>query len=104
MISYYWQVVIAIGTLSIITRILPFLFARFMTDTFTEIGKLLPSYIMLLLVIYEINLSTVTRPPYAIPAILSLSLVTAVHVRFRNTLVSLFSGTALYIFLMNVWL
>ena len=97
MITYYWQVTLALGFLIIITRSLPFLFAKFMNEGFNNIGKLLPSYIMLLLVIYELDLNTITKPPYGLPAFLSLALVTLIHLWLRNTFISLIAGTTVYI-------
>ncbi|MFI4919626.1 MAG: AzlD domain-containing protein [Legionellales bacterium] len=101
MISYYWQVTLSLSLLIVITRMLPFLFGRFMSNDFNEVGKLLPSYIMLLLVVYELNLKTITQPPYGIPALLSLGLMTAVHLWLKNTFISLISGTAFYILLIT---
>lgn len=103
MISYYWQVTMALCLLIITTRSLPFLFAKFMKEEFNEIGKLLPAYIMLLLVIYELNLSIITKPPYGLPAILSLALITIIHLWLRNTFISLISGTTFYIVLMSTF-
>jgi branched-subunit amino acid transport protein AzlD len=99
--SYYWQVTLALNLLIIITRILPFLFGRFMSQDFNEVGKLLPAYIMLLLVVYEINLNTITNPPYGIPAVLALLFIFVIHSWLKNTLISLLSSTSFYILL--VW-
>lgn len=99
MISYYWQVTLVLSLLIICTRSLPFVFARFMNERFNQIGKLLPSYIMLLLVVYEINLNTLSKPPYGLPAFLTLGTVLLVHLWLRNTFFSLILGTSLYIYL-----
>lgn len=94
--SYFWQITLVLSAVIISTRSLPFVFAKFMGQRFNEIGRLLPAYIMLLLVIYEIGLKNFTTPPYALPAIIALGLLTLVHWWLRNTFVSLFVGTACY--------
>ena len=95
--SYYWQVTLTLSLLIITTRMLPFLVGKFMSVNLNEVGKLLPAYIMLLLVIYEINLNLVTTPPYGIPAVLALLFITFIHLWLKNTLISLISSTFLYI-------
>lgn len=100
MILYYWQVTFALMLLIIFTRSLPFLFARFMTSNFNETGKLLPAYIMLLLIIRGLDLNTLKYPPYGIPAFIALAVTTAIHLWQRNTLISLIMGTGCYILLL----
>lgn len=101
MFNYYGQVSIALILLTIATRMLPFVVSRFMTTRANEIGKLLPSYIMLLLVIYEMDLSTLSSPPYGLPAIISLLFLTGIHRWLENTFISLLTSTTLYILLMT---
>ncbi|KTD13998.1 branched-chain amino acid transporter AzlD [Legionella israelensis] len=100
---YYWLVTISLSLLIIVTRSLPFLMARFMTKRLNELGKYLPAYIMLLLVIYEIDIQTIIRPPYAITAWLALSILLAIHLWLRNTLLSIFIGTLSYIIIGEFW-
>lgn len=104
MISYFWQITLALSFTIIVTRSFPFVFARFMKEHFNEIGRLLPAYIMLLLVIYEIGLHSFTIPPYGLSALIALTLLTLVHWRFRNTFLSLIVGTVCYIMLTSVML
>ncbi|VEG90143.1 branched-chain amino acid transporter permease [Legionella spiritensis] len=101
MTGSYWQITIALCFLILITRGLPFLFASYMKDNFNKIGKLLPAYIMLLLVIYEIDIRSFTHPPYGLPAIFSLLFLTVIHLWLRNTFVSLATSTVLYIGLIH---
>lgn len=97
MTAYYWSITLALCTLIIITRMLPFFIGRYISADFNKTGKLLPAYIMLLLVIYEMDISTLTVPPYGMPAFLSLGGLLVVHLLFRITLLSLFTGTALFL-------
>lgn len=101
--SYYWLVTISLSLLIILTRFLPFLMARFMTERLNRLGKFLPAYIMLLLVIYEIDINSMIQPPYALPAWLALSILLAIHLWLRNTLVSLFIGTLSYLIISHYW-
>lgn len=98
--SYYTSVLIALFLLSAITRALPFFVGKYMSARINQLGKLLPAYIMLLLVIYEINIDNIITKPYAWPAFVALGILTAIHLWRRNTLLSLFVGTASYLLLL----
>lgn len=102
MTTYYWVITIALCALIIVTRMLPFFIGRYMSAHFNQAGKLLPAYIMLLLVIYEMDISTLTVPPYGVPAFLSLGGLLIVHLIFRMTLLSLVTGTVLFLLLSHV--
>ncbi|WP_133128672.1 AzlD domain-containing protein [Legionella nagasakiensis] len=95
--TYYWAITLSLSLLIILTRALPFLIANFMTERFNRLGKLLPAYIMLLLVIYEINIKTIIRPPYGLPALLALCLLLGTHLWLRNTFLSLVIGTTSFL-------
>jgi len=101
--SYYTWVTVSLCLLIILTRSLPFLLAGFMTERFNRLGKQLPAYIMLLLVIYEIDLGTIFHPPYALPAVLALFIVLLVHLMLKNTLISIICGTVTFI-LLNLYI
>jgi branched chain amino acid efflux pump len=95
--THFWLVTFSLSVVIIITRALPFLFAKIMTNRFNQLGKFLPAYIMMLLVIYEINLNKLSSPPYGLPAFCALSLLTLTHLLLRNTFVSLCVGTTSYL-------
>lgn len=103
MIKQFWLVILSLFFLSVVTRALPFLVANYMGERFNRLGKYLPAYIMMLLVVYEINPATMHTYPYAIPALLSLTLLTLVHLWRRNSLISLMVGTFSYITLLSLF-
>lgn len=100
--AHYILITVSLCALSVLTRVFPFWMAKFMTENFNKMGKLLPAYIMLLLVIYEINPETITTPPYGLPALMALIVVTLMHVWFRNTLITLAIGTTSFMFLTHL--
>lgn len=83
----------------LLTRALPFLFARILKNSapLQAIGNYLPAYIMLILVIYEVNITHFTYYPYGIPALIALATVVGLHYWKRYLLLSMFSGTSVYI-------
>jgi len=99
--NYYWQVTLSLTILVILTRIFPFMMADIMSERMNKLGKLLPAHIMLLLVLYEINIGSFFHSPYAIPAILALVIVLIVQTWLRNTLISIFVGSAVYLGLIH---
>ncbi len=90
---------LALFLMIIVTRALPFFFSRILqnNETLRTIGGYLPAYIMLLLVIYEVGIKKFTHYPFAIPAIVALSLLTVVHWWKRQMLLSILVGTSVYL-------
>jgi branched-subunit amino acid transport protein AzlD len=99
-------VAISLCLLSVITRALPFWFARFFKDneTLTHVGKALPAYVMMLLVVYEVKLDTLVIYPYALPSLLALLLVVIMQYWFRQVLLSMLVGTVSYMVLYHLTL
>ena len=97
--NYYLTVTISLCLLSLITRALPFFFGKWMTPRLNQLGKLLPAYIMLLLVLYEVGLDKLTTPPFAWPALSALGILTLVHLWRRNALITIALGTISYLIL-----
>ncbi|WP_367608182.1 AzlD domain-containing protein [Legionella sp. W05-934-2] len=103
MANQYWIVTLSLSTVIILTRSLPFLFSDKMGDAFNKIGKLLPGYIMLCLVVYEIHPKSFTQPPYAIPDILGLFMVFLIFKTMHNMVFSLILSFVVYL-LCRHWL
>ncbi len=101
--SEVWIVIISLFGLSFATRALPFLFGNWMTERLSQMGKQLPAYIMMLLVIYEIDIKTITTPPYALPAFIALGLVVITHVWLRQMFLSLSVGVGSYLLINALW-
>lgn len=93
--------VIALATFA--TRALPFLFfgSREPPTTLAVIEKNLPPMILLLLVIYCLKDVQWLTAPYGIPELFTICVVTGLHFWKRNAMLSIFTGTALYMVLVQ---
>jgi branched-subunit amino acid transport protein AzlD len=103
--NYMLAVVLSLCALSIITRVLPFLFTARLSGNIKMqvLGKRLSAYIMMLLVIYEVNPASLKTYPFALPAMLSLLVVTLMHLFLHKPLLSMICGTVSFIILQK-WL
>ena len=93
--------VIALVTMAL--RFLPFLLLRNReTPKFVAyLGKVLPFSIMGMLVVYCLRQISFTALPFGIPEILACGTVVLLHLWKRNTLLSIISGTVLYMVLVQ---
>lgn len=89
MTSQYWLMTIMLSLIVIATRALPFLFSNLMSEHLNNVGKLLPGYIMLCLVIYELDPNSFTHAPFALPDLIGLLVVVLVYTTMHNVIVSL---------------
>lgn len=103
MTSQYWIVTIALFLVIVVTRALPFMFSHVMSEQFTRIGKLLPGYIMLCLVIYEIDPKSLTHSSYGLPDIIGLLVVLLIFKTMHNVILSLIFSFIAYM-LCRHWL
>ena len=85
-------------------RFLPFVLLRGkQTPPFVAyLGKVLPFAIMGMLVVYCLRHISFSAMPFGLPELLACAAVVLVHVRKRNTLLSILSGTALYMALVQL--
>ena len=89
---------------TIITRFLPFLVfgkTKSMPKTVDYLGKVLPSAIMAILVVYCLKSINIFQGNRGIPEILSVVLVALLHIWKKNTLLSISVGTIFYMFLVQ---
>lgn len=93
--------VIALATFT--TRALPFIFfgSREPPAMLTIIEKNLPPMILLLLVIYCLKDIQWLTAPYGIPELFTICVVAGLHFWKRNAMLSIFTGTALYMILVQ---
>lgn len=85
-------------------RFLPFLIFGEHHQTpppITYLSKVLPYAIMGMLVVYCLKGVTLTAAPYGIPEAIGCAVVAALHVRKRNTLLSIGAGTVCYMLLVQ---
>ena len=85
------------------TRAAPFLFfsKNKPSPAIMYIQRYIPPMVMTILVIYCLKDIEWTAYPHGFPALLGVALTAILHLWKRNALLSIFSGTALYMFLMR---
>lgn len=93
--------VIALATFT--TRAIPFLFfgSREPPAMLSVIEKNLPPMILLLLVIYCLKDVQWLSAPYGIPELFTIGVVAGLHFWKRNAMLSIFTGTGLYMILVQ---
>ena len=95
-----------IAVMSIVTillRALPFLVFRRQTPNYvTYLGRVLPSAIIGMLVIYCLKDITPAVHPYGIPELISVFCIAGMQAWKRNALLSILTGTVLYMVLIQM--
>ena len=97
---------ILIAVMSLVTmalRFLPFLIFRKKTPTYvTYLGQVLPSAIIGMLVIYCLKDVNITAAPFGLPELLAVGCVVGVQAWKRNSILSILTGTAVYMALIRL--
>lgn len=86
-------------------RLIPFLFfpkGKKIPPMVQYLGKVLPPAVIGMLVIYCLKSVSVLSYPYGLPEFIAVIVVIALHVWKRNNLLSIGTGTVLYMFLVQV--
>ncbi len=98
---YFLSITGVLFLLIIFTRSFPFLFSSMLakSEKMQRVGKRLSAYIMLLLVIYEVNPNSFKTYPYGLPALFSLFVVLLAHLIFRKPLLSMVLGTVSFVWI-----
>lgn len=97
-------IIIVIALITFLTRALPFAFFNKMQTIPPYIefmGRYLPMAVIGMLVVYCFKGARPLSYPYALPEITAGLVVTALHLYKRNLLLSIISGTAVYMFLIQ---
>lgn len=102
-----WQIlimilVVAAGTM--LTRFSSFIIfrqGRPVPGFVAYLGKVLPQAVMGLLVVYCLRNVQVITFPHGLPELIAIAVLYVVHRWKKNTLLSIFSGTAVYMFLVQ---
>ena len=93
----------AMAVTTVILRALPFLAFKKRTPPYVAyLGRVLPPAIIGMLVIYCLKDVSLLSPPFAIPAFLAAACVVAAQVWKRNSLLSILSGTVVYMVLIQL--
>jgi branched-subunit amino acid transport protein AzlD len=104
MSPYVLGAILAMAAVTILCRATPFVFfmKRRPPAVVDYLQKFIPPMIMTVLVLGSYKETSFASPPYGIPEIVAGLAVAALHFWKRNTLVSIFGGTALYMILIRV--
>lgn len=94
-----YLIVIAVGLITFKLRLLPFIFRNIIekNNTLKSIKDYLPASVMLILVIYTLKDISYQLYPYGLNELSSIFLIIILHLRYRNVLLSMISGTIFYI-------
>ena len=97
--TYILEMTLMLSLLSIVTRMLPFMMARFLkrSEVIGTLGRYLPAYIMMLLVVFELHIPQFRYAPYGIPAIVGLGVLVVIHCWRRNMMLSILISTSIYL-------
>ena len=97
---------VLIATMSIVTiliRFLPFIaFRKQIPGYISYLGRVLPPAIIAMLVVYCLKDITPAAYPFGIPELIAVVCVAAVQVWKRNSLISILSGTVIYMVLIQM--
>ena len=95
--------VAAMSVMTILTRFLPFIVFRKNTPRYiTYLGKVLPPAIIGMLVIYCLKDVSLLAKPFGIPELIAAACVVGLQVWKRNSLISILTGTVLYMVLVQM--
>ncbi len=106
--NFYLYALICIlisGAATFLTRLLPFLLfsgGRQMPPKLKKIADILPSAVIAVLVVYGVSPQLSTLGTDTVAAITALALTVALHLWRKNTLLSMFAGTAAYMILIRI--
>ena len=93
----------AMAVVTMLIRFLPFLVFRKKTPKYISyLGKVLPPAIIGMLVIYCLKDITPTVHPFGIPELIAAACVVIVQVWKRNSLISILTGTVIYMVLIQL--
>ena len=94
--------VAVMALVTIMLRFLPFLIFRKQTPAYiTYLGRVLPPAIIGMLVVYCLKDITLTAHPHGLPELIAAVCVVCLQVWRRNALISILSGTVVYMLLIQ---
>lgn len=98
--AYLLTFIVVAAAATFLTRLLPFVLLYRWADhpLLKHLGRYLPPVLMVLLLMYALKDAFVTGEAL-LPSLTALLLVTLLHLLWRNPLISILSGTGLYMFL-----
>lgn len=95
--------VVAMSLVTMLTRFLPFIAFRKKTPVYIKyLGRVLPSAIIGMLVIYCLKDINLVKNPFGLPEIIAGICVVILQAWKRNSLISILAGTVIYMVLVQV--
>ena len=102
-VSHSAILVAVMSAVTVLRRALPFLVFRKKVPAYVSyLGRVLPPAIIGMLVIYCLKDTTVTAAPFGAPELIAGALVVILQAWKRNALLSILSGTAVYMLLIQL--
>ena len=96
-------IVAVMAVVTILLRFLPFIVFRKQTPPFVAyLGKVLPAAIIGMLVIYCLKDTAITVFPFGLPELISIAGVVGMQVWKRNSIMSILTGTVMYMILIRI--
>ncbi|MES9906123.1 MAG: AzlD domain-containing protein [Sedimenticola sp.] len=101
--GYLWAVIGVMTLATFVTRALPFVVLKHRGDhpLLLFLGRYSPPVIMTILLLYSLKGIDLIHSPFAVNELAALFLTAALHLWRGNALLSIFSGTALYMVLVQ---
>ncbi len=102
-LSFLIILVVALTTFA--TRVVPFLIfpkGKEIPPIIQYLGKVLTPAVMGMLVVYCLKATSVVAPPHGIPEAIAVAVTAGLHVWKRNNLLSIGTGTVLYMVLIQI--
>ena len=103
--NFTLKVILVVTLVTALIRFLPFMIfsgKKKVPEIITKLGALLPYAIMGMLVIYCLKNVTFTSISSFLPELIASLVVISSYVWKRNSLLSIISGTAIYMILLNL--
>lgn len=96
--------VLTMSLATVVTRAAPFLVPERIAKSplIEKANKILPTAILTLLIMYSVKDTSTMTWPFALPEGVSIAATALVHMRFRNALLSIAIGTAIYMIFKQV--
>lgn len=102
--AYSFTIITVIAAVTALLRFLPFCIfggKRKTPEVITYLGRVLPFAIMGMLVVYCLKQISLVKAPFGAPELLAGAVVVLLHNWKRNTLLSIVTGTVLYMILIQ---
>ncbi|MEE1314593.1 MAG: branched-chain amino acid transporter permease [Faecalimonas sp.] len=98
-------IILVTGITTFMTRVIPFLLfpkGKEIPKTVQYLGKVLTPAVIGMLVVYCLKDTKLLQTPFGVPELISVAVVTLLHIWKRNNLLSIGVGTVLYMVLIQV--